>query len=66
MFISFLGKRGGGGGGGGGVESKIKVAQNGLKHVLVLDFLRSDEIFEISSVGTSNQPHNHTDTTVTR
>ena len=36
--------RGGGGGGGG---PKIKVAQNGMKHGLVLEFLRSDEIFEI-------------------
>ena len=26
---------------------KIKVAQNGVKHGLVLEFLRSDEIFEI-------------------
>ena len=37
--------RGGGGGGG----PKIKVAQNGVKHGLVLEFLRSDEIFEIWS-----------------
>ena len=28
---------------------KIKVAQNGVKHGLVLEFLRSDEIFEIWS-----------------
>ena len=27
--------------------SKIKVAQNSLKHILVLEFLRSDEMFEI-------------------
>ena len=26
---------------------KTKVVQNGLKHFLVLEFLRSDEIFEI-------------------
>ena len=26
---------------------KIKVAQNGLKRILVLEFLRSNEIFEI-------------------
>ena len=31
-------------GGGGGL--KIKVAQNGVKHGLVLEFLRSDEIFQ--------------------
>ena len=36
-------------GGGGGVCPKIKVAQNGVKHGLVLEFLRSDEIFEIWS-----------------
>ena len=36
----------GGGGGGGGVQ-KIKVAQNGMKHGLVLEFLRSDEIFKM-------------------
>ena len=35
------------GGGGGGLGLKDKVAQNGLKHILVLDFLSSDEIFEI-------------------
>ena len=31
----------------GGGGPKIKVAQNGVKHGLVLEFLRSDEIFEI-------------------
>ena len=35
--------------GGGGGGQKIKVAQNGMKHGLVLEFLRSDEIFEIWS-----------------
>ena len=44
------------GGGGGELKKiwkkffwgpKIKVAQNGMKHGLVLEFLRSDEIFEI-------------------
>ena len=40
---------GGGGGGGGGGSPKIKVAQNGVKHGLVSEFLRSDEIFEIWS-----------------
>ena len=34
---------------GGGGGPKIKVAQNGVKHGLVLEFLRSDEIFEIWS-----------------
>ena len=38
------------GGGGGGGNPKIKVAQNGLKHGLVLEFLRSDEIIEILCV----------------
>ena len=33
----------------GGGAKKIKVAQNGMKHGLVLEFLRSDEIFEIWS-----------------
>ena len=27
---------------------KIKIVQNGLKHTLVLEFLKSNEIFEIS------------------
>ena len=41
-----------GGGGGGGVcgIQKIKVAQNSLKQVLVLEFLRFDDIFEILCV----------------
>ena len=30
-----------------GVGPKIKVAQNGVKHGFVLEFFRSDEIFEI-------------------
>ena len=34
---------------GGGGGQKIKVDQNGMKHGLVLEFLRSDEIFEIWS-----------------
>ena len=33
----------------GGGGQKIKVAQNGMKHGLILEFLRSDEIFEIWS-----------------
>ena len=36
----------------------MKVAQNGLKHILVLNFLKSDEIFEItkiSKVAANNQ-----------
>ena len=32
---------------GWGEGPKIKVVQNGLKHALVLEFLGSDEIFEI-------------------
>ena len=47
-FLKFPFTLGGGGGGGGG-GPKIKVAQNGMKHGLVLEFLRSDEIFEIWS-----------------
>ena len=35
--------------GGGGGGQKIKVDQNGMKHGLILEFLRSDEIFEIWS-----------------
>ena len=31
----------------GSRDKKIKVAQNGVKHVLILEFLRSDEILEI-------------------
>ena len=46
-----------------------KVAQNGLKHILVLEFLKSNEIFKISKVATNKQPanhtYNHTDTIVT-
>ena len=33
----------------GGGGQKIKVDQNGVKHGLVLEFLRSDEIFKIWS-----------------
>ena len=34
------------GGGGGGIwGKKIKIAQNGLKHVLILEFLKFNEIF---------------------
>ena len=48
---------------GGG--QKIKVDQNGMKHGLVLEFLRSDEIFEIWSEKltgqqTSKQARQHT------
>ena len=39
--------------GGGGVP-KIKVDQNGMKHGLVLEFLRSDEIFKMEG-GSKNQ-----------
>ena len=35
----------GGGVGGSGVK-KIKVAQNDLKHILVLEFLRTDEFLK--------------------
>ena len=31
----------------GDVGPKIQVAQKGLKHIMVLDFLKSDEIYEI-------------------
>ena len=30
------------------ISSKIKVAQNVLKHILFLEFLKSDKIFECS------------------
>ena len=42
-----------------GVKPKIQVAQNVLKHILVLEFLKSDEISEITTisyVATSKQP----------
>ena len=52
--------------GDGGIwGQKIKVAQNSLKHILVLEFLKSDEIFEFSWVVTSKQATIQTqDTTV--
>ena len=34
-------------GDGGGRGPKIKVAQNGLKHILVLEFLKSNEICKV-------------------
>ena len=56
------------GGGGGGVSrvKKNKVAQNDLKHNLVLGFLKSNEIFEFVCELTSKQGNNHTYATVTR
>ena len=57
--ISF--SRGGGGLGVWGL--KIKVAQNGVKHVLILEFLRSDDIWEISCLRlTHTLTHTHTHT----
>ena len=56
----------------GGKVPEIKVAQNGLKHILIFELLKYDEIFEISQAATSKQPtqqttnHKHTDTRVTR
>ena len=47
-YLIFGGDDGSGGGGMGIWGQKIKVAQNSLKHILVLEFLKSDEIFEIS------------------
>ena len=57
--------------GGGGGGQKIKVAQNGVKHGLVLEFLRYDEIFEIWSENLTGQQASkqgsiHPDTIVTR
>ena len=47
-FLIFSGE---GGMGGRGLQGKkIKVAQNGVKHVLILKILRSDEFFEILCV----------------
>ena len=56
---------------GGGGGQKIKVDQNGMKHGLVLEVLRSHEIFEIwSKKLTGQQASKHTyihpDTIVTR
>ena len=55
----------------GGRGQKIKVPQNDVKHGLVLEFLRSDEIFEIWSKNlmgqqASKQGSIHPDTIVTR
>ena len=47
-----------GGGGTGAEGARIKVAQNGLKYILVLKFLKSNEILEITkilSVATTRQ-----------
>ena len=50
---------------GEGVHSqKVKVAQNSLKHTLISEFLRSDEIFwnsafELPSKQANKQPYNH-------
>ena len=44
-------------GGGGGWGQKIKVAQNGLKDILVLEFLKLDEIFKIAQMATNKHPH---------
>ena len=54
-----LSQNSGGGGGEGG--SKMEVAQNDLKHVLVLEFVKSDEIFKILcwSHQLSNQTYTH-------
>ena len=46
--------------GGGGGGSKIDVAHNGLKHILVFEFLKSDEIFEIGSGSDHKQASNRT------
>ena len=57
-------------GGGGGGGQKIKVAQNGGEHGLVLEFLRSNEIFKIWSEKLTGQQASigsiHPDTIVTR
>ena len=62
-------------GGWGGGGQKIKVDQNGMKHGLVLEFLRSDEIFKIWSEKLTGQQASkqasihtyiHPDTIVTR
>ena len=48
-------------------EMTKKVAQNGLKHVLVLEFLKSDEIWGGGGGGLTNKhTDRHTDTIVTR
>ena len=63
--------KGTGGGGGGGQQgaretwegdTKIKVAQNLLKEILVLGFSEADEFFEIrksSTKHTTNEPYQH-------
>ena len=45
---------------GGGCGPCLKVAQNVPKHILVMDFLKSNESFEIGKivkVATNNQPY---------
>ena len=50
-----------------GGHLKIKVAQNGVKHGLILEFLRSDDFFEFLWVSlTSKLTDIHTDTIETR
>ena len=51
---------GGGGGLGSELKKKIKVAQNSMKHVLVLEIFKSDEIFKILLVAIYKQPYKHT------
>ena len=46
--------------GGGHPGLKIKVAQNGLKHIAVLDFLKSYEIFKIPQMATGHGPSKRT------
>ena len=59
----------GGRGGKGGVGPKFKVAQNGLKHILVLEFLKSDEMLNIGKflqLSTTNQPDGHSSEQLSR
>ena len=63
---------------GGGGGSQKKVAQNDVKHILVLEFLRSDDFVEGGyenvnrhtteqpTVHPTNQPSNPTDTLASR
>ena len=50
----------------GGGPPKIKVPQNIMKHILVLEFVNSNEIIEFWLLSPNNQPHMRVDALLTR